>query len=169
MNITGTIRDTVSPARLAIDTSYMGVLAYRDGEYRWPGDQVRRFRDASKLIFPITVTGAEPHIAQIADCEKGDLSPAGAADWAHERNQLHHDATVYTDLDGVPDLVDALGDEPCWLHIAWWKGRLVIPQLELPPHIKIGLVQYLSTTAYDQSQIVNPDWPAHPFTDLALW
>lgn len=163
------IRDMVTPAAVTIDHTFQGVLAYRDGETRWPIDEARRFRAARKEIFPITVIGDDPHIAQVADREKGDLTAAGAARWAGERNALHHDATVYVDLDNVPELVDELGAEPCWLWVAWWNGRLIVPELKLPAHIKLAAVQYLHTDTWDQSEIIAPNWPAHPFTNLANW
>lgn len=169
MNITGAIRDTVNPAGMPIDSTYMGVLPYRDGIYRWPVEEVHRFRAAAKLIFPITVTGAEPHIAQVADRENGDLTAAGAAQWARARNELHHDATVYVGLENVPELIDELGDEPCWLWVAWWNQTLVIPKLKLPKHVKLAAVQHTNFPAYDISTIVSPEWPAHPFTNLADW
>jgi hypothetical protein len=184
MNLNGTIvRDTVDPAGIAPDASFQAILPYRDGFYRWPVEQVQRFRTAGKHIIPVTVTGANPHLAQVADCERGDLTPAGAAQWARERNRLHGDAahgdaTVYVSLGSVPELLAALGPEPCWLWIAWWQadGRPRLPQLELPPHIRLAAVQYAShpaydesKPAYDESKIVSAGWPAHPFTMLDQW
>lgn len=163
------IRDMIDPADVEIDDTFQGVLAYRDGRTRWPVQQVRRYRDAGKHIYPITVTGANPHIAQIADRENGDLTAVGAANWGRERNALHHDATIYVDLDNVPGVVEELGDEPCWLWVAWWTGRLMLPTLQLPAHIKLAAVQYTSGGLFDTSAIVNPDWPGHPFTTLAEW
>jgi hypothetical protein len=170
MNVT--VIDTTAPEKLPPAMRYFGaVMPYRDGLYRWPTAQARRFHSAGKAVYPITVTGAEPHIAQIADCESGDLTPAGAAAWARKRNELHRDATVYVDLDNVPGLVAALGAEPCWLWVAWWQldHTLRIPQLELPAHIRLAAMQYASLPAYDLSEIVSPEWPAHPFTNFADW
>jgi hypothetical protein len=163
------VRNAVDPAALPLDGSFGAVLPYRDGAYRWHVDQVRRFRDAGKKIIPITVDGHDPHNAQVADCEPGDLGVQGAARWAMARNRLHHDATVYVDLDGVPELVAALGSEPCWLWVAWWTGKLMVPELTLPAHIRLAAVQYLSTKAYDESAIVAPDWPQHAFTSIEEW
>lgn len=163
------VLDTVAPAGINMDHTFDAVLAYRDGDYRWPAEQARRFREAGKLIFPITVTGSDPHIAQVADREKGDLTAVGAARWARERNALHHDATVYVDLDNVPGLVHELGAEPCWLWIAWWNGKLMMPTLKLPPHIQVAAIQYQSLPDRDMSAIVAWHWPAHPFTNLAHW
>jgi hypothetical protein len=162
-------RDTVSPQGLEPGSGFQAVMPYRDGLYRWPAEQVRRFRDAGKIVLPVTIDGHDPHNAQIADCERGDLTPAAAARWAHQRNQLHRDSTIYCDLNTVPAVVEALGAEPAWLLVAWWTGKPVMPQLNLPAHIRVAGVQYASHPAYDESAIVNPFWPCHPFTNLANW
>lgn len=163
------VLDAAEPAGLAVSDSFGAVLPYRDGTYRWPAEQVRRFRDAGKKIIPITVDGHDPHNAQVADCERGDLTPGGAAKWARERNQLHGDATVYISLDNVDELVGKLGSEPAWLWVAWWTGHLNIPVLKLPPHIRLAAMQYASLPAYDESAIIDPHWPLHPFTNLENW
>jgi len=163
------VRDTTRPEALAADSSFGAVLPYRDGAYRWPVEQVRRFRDAGKKIIPITVDGHDPHNAQVADRENGDLTAEGAAKWAHERNQLHGDAIVYVDLMNTGELVSALGGEPAWLWVAWWTGRLVVPELKLPAHIRLGAVQYLSNQLYDESAIIDPAMPLHPLTGLENW
>lgn len=157
------LRDTVQPANMTLDASYQGVLAYRDGWYRWPNVQVQRFITAGKLLWPITVIGDDPHLAQIADCENGDLTPARAAKWAAERNQLHHDATIYASLATVPAVVAALGAEPCWLFVADWTGKPHTPVLHLPSHIKLGLVQYATGDLYDTSEILSSAWPSSPW------
>jgi hypothetical protein len=172
--VLATIRDTVIPASMPIDNTYQGVLAYRDGPYRWSPQEARRFHDAGKLIFPISVEGSNAHLAQVADCEHGDLTVAQAADWARRRNQLHHDATIYASratIMGGPrnSLLEALGDEPCWLWLAWWTNHFIMPSLALPPHIKVAAVQYQNLPKWDLSMIISPDWPASPYNDVAHW
>lgn len=168
-----TVLDSVVPASLTIDRTYQGVLAYRDGSFRWPVAQVKRFHDAGKLIYPISVRGANPHLAQVVDCEAGDLSVDQAADWAGRRNELHHDATIYASLDTIWDgshtLLDALANEPCWLWVAWWTGAPEMPGLTLPPHIRIGALQYANFSLWDVSAIVSREWPAHPYGDVRHW
>jgi hypothetical protein len=170
------VRDSAEPDAVTIDDTFGAVLAYRDGIYRWTPAQAQRFRAAGKLVFPCTVTGAEPDIAQVADCEAGNLSPYFAARWAAKRNALHGDATIYVSLDNLadqpngPGLITELGDEPCWLWVAAWSasGNLVIPDLELPAHIKLAAVQYATAPSWDTSAIVSSTWPAHPY-NLADW
>lgn len=172
--VLATIWDTVVPQSLPIEDAYQGVLAYRDGPYRWFPAQAERFHAAGKLVYPISVEGKDPHLAQVVDCEAGDLTVTQAADWARARNALHHDATVYASLNTIcdgttPTLIDALGDEPCWLWVAWWTGKPQVPPLALPSHIRIAAVQYQGLTGYDASAIVSKDWPGSPYTDMAHW
>jgi len=170
-----TVRDTVTPESMAIDDTYQGVLAYRDGAYRWSPAQAERFYHAGKRIYPISVQGANPHLAQVIDCENGDLTTTEAANWARERNNLHHDATVYASVStiwgGNLPLLKALAGEPCWLWVAWWQGAPEIPTLELPPNVHIGAVQYksLPRVGYDLSAIVSRGWPGSPYGDVAHW
>lgn len=167
--VLATVRDTVDPKEMPVDDSYQGVLAYRDGNYRWLPADAERFHAAGKLVYPISTTGADPHIAQVVDCEEGNLTVKQAAEWAHLRNELHHDATIYTSLTQVPALVAALGKEPCWLWIAWWVGRPAVPALSLPENIRVAAHQYADKVAWDLSAIVSREWPAHPFTDFKIW
>ncbi len=170
--VLATVRDTVDPARMdPADTSYQGVLAYRDGPFRWFPAQAERFHHAGKLIYPITVTG-NPHAAQVCDCENGDLGIVQAVDWAKRRNDLHGDATIYASRSTIQtSLVHALGNEPCWLWVAWWIGRPTIPNMTLPTHIRIAAIQYdnRETAGYDLSAIVSREWPASPYADMQHW
>jgi hypothetical protein len=156
------VRDTVQPENMTIDDTYQAVLAYRDGLYRWPPAQVQRFLEAGKLVYPITVLGA-PHLAQIADCERGDIDEAEAANFAEDRNALHHDATIYVDLLNVPGLLGVLLGDPCWLWVADWTGEPHTPALTLPANVKVAAVQYASNALYDTSEILSADWPASPW------
>lgn len=168
--VLATVRDTVIPETMEIDDSYEGVLAYRDGPWRWFPTQAERFHAAGKLIYPLSVKGADPHLAQVIDCENGDLTDAQAAAWARERNELHGDATVYRSLSNISSLFGALNGESCWLWIAWWTGKPQIPEiLTLPPNVKIAAVQYENLPRWDLSAIVSREWPAHPFADMKIW
>jgi hypothetical protein len=158
-----TVLDTVQPQNMTLNSSYQAVLAYRDGLYRWTPQQVQRFLAAGKLVYPVTVIGNDPHEAQMADCERGDLTPAGAAKWAFERNDLHHDATIYASLANVPVVVDALGTEPCWLWVADWTGKVEELTLNLPPQIKFAAEQYATSSLDDISAIMSSAWPASPW------
>lgn len=172
--VLATVRDTVAPEMMQIDRTYQGVLAYRDGPYRWFPAQVERFHAAGKLIYPISVRSNNPHLAQVVDCEHGDLNVFQAVDWAKRRNQLHHDATIYASVDTIwnSDMLAMLDDgEPYWLWVAWWQGAPEIPDRALPSNVHIAAVQYknLQTAGYDLSAIVSSEWPAHPYGDMAHW
>lgn len=169
LDVISTVRDTVSPADLVISDLYQGVLAYRDGPYRWMPGQVERFLKAGKKIYPISVTGADPHRAQVVDCENGDLTITGAATYARQRDELHGDATVYVSLANVFDLVGALGDTPCWLWVAYWSSVPLMPPVDLPPNIHIAAVQHFHSMVYDESAIITRSWPAHPYQTMANW
>lgn len=79
------------------------VALYIDGSYaNW--SKRRQFK-ANKLS--ITVRGDQT--AAACDCERGDLSPASAADWAHARIALGHPKPViYASRDTIPQLLAEL-------------------------------------------------------------
>jgi hypothetical protein len=168
--VLATVRDTVVPESMQIDDTYQAVLAYRDGPYRWFPAQAERFHRAGKQLYPISVLGNNPHVAQVVDCENGDLTIARAVAWARERNNLHHDATIYASLGSIRSLVQALDGEPCWLWMAWWSGKPEVPLMDwLPKNVQIAAVQYENLPGWDLSAIVSREWPAHPYGDMAHW
>jgi hypothetical protein len=172
-SVLATVRDTVNPKGMPIDGTYEAVLAYRDGLFRWMPADAERFHAAGKRVYPCSVVGADPDLAQVVDCENGDLTIAQAADWARRRNDLHGDATIYASLDTIwnakPSLIEALGSEPCWLWAAWWNASLQVPGLSLPANIRLAAVQWRGLPGWDVSAIISSEWPAHPYTDMANW
>lgn len=169
LEVIATVRDTVNPAGLLAGDKYQGVLAYRDGPYRWMPGQVERFLVANKKVYPLSVLGANAHLAQVVDCENGDLTVDQAAVWAQHRNELHGDATVYASVATIPSLVGALGNIPCWLWVAWWTSTPMMPAVTLPSHIRIAAVQYRNHPAYDESAIISRSWPASPYQTIEHW
>lgn len=163
------VRDTVHPDLMPIDDSYQAVLAYRDGPYRWSTAQAMRYHAAGKLIYPISVLGEDPHLAQVIDCEPGDVTVTEAVDWVRRRNELHHDGTVYADLSTIRSLLHVIGDEPAWLWIAFWRGQPELPAISLPPNVRIAAVQYSGAAIWDLSAIISREWPASPYTDVKDW
>lgn len=151
-------RDTIAPERMPIDDTYQGVVAYVDGRYAWPHDQIERFHAAGKHVYRISVTGANPRAASLADVERFDLDPAGGARYVAARNDLEGDGGIYCSRFTVPAVVKALGSEPAWLWVADWTGSPHVPALELPPHIKLALVQYVSLVGWDVSAVYSADW-----------
>jgi hypothetical protein len=153
-------RDTVSPQRMAIDDTYQGVIAYADGRYAWPTAQISRFTAAGKHLYRYDVTGDSPHLASVLDVERYDATPGQAAVWVPERNRIDNDAACYTSLDNVPELLAAIGGEPCWLIVADWTGRPHVPGLTLPPNVRLAAVQYATTPSFDLIAVYSGAWLA---------
>lgn len=72
--------DSIYPDRLP--PGYGQYLGYADGEWATAPDLARLFPHARRVI--LTVTGGTLE-ADGCDCEKGDLPPASAADWAQRK------------------------------------------------------------------------------------
>ena len=155
-------RDTVGPGQMKIDGSFEGVIAYGDGDFAWPAAQVDRYVSAGKHLYRYEVTGYKPHLGSILDVERYDATPAEAAVWVPQRNDIEPDAGCYVSLDGVPELLDHIGDEPCWLVVADWTGTPHVPHLELPSNVKLAAVQYASlpNLGYDLLAVYSADWLA---------
>lgn len=93
------------------------VLYYMDGKYGWPSAELARFKDAVKVS--ITVLGHP--VADICDCENGDLTPQGAAAWV--RSRAGHLATIYTSLAQVDAVREACKGLKYDLWVADWTGE----------------------------------------------
>jgi len=140
------------------------VAGYADGHYNWTVAQWERFLNSWRL--PITVLGGHTG-ARIVDCERGDLTPGGAAQWcAIEARDYQRRPTVYCNRSTYPLLVRALGvfgmmfgrDASLWLAAPDGVATLSVPG---DPTDYAGLVakQYGEGpgAAYDLS-VVNPMW-----------
>jgi hypothetical protein len=153
-------RDTTNPENMTIDSSYSGVLAYANGRYAWPTSQINRYVEFGKHLYRIDVTGAIPHGASILDVERYDATPQTAEAWVPERNAFEGDAACYVDRSNVPELVECLGDNKCWLIVADWTGKPHLPTLKLPSNIVIAGCQYATNVNYDTTAIYSADWLA---------
>ena len=153
-----TFIDTVSPQSIKIDDSFSGAVAYADGRWAWPLAEVDRFAAAGKHMYRISVTGANPKIASFIDCESGDATAAQAARYVRARNDIAGDGGFYASRSTVAAVVAELGDEPAWLWCADWTGQPHIPQLELPPNVKLALVQYQNLPDRDLSAVYSRAW-----------
>jgi len=135
------------------------VAGYADGHYNWTVPQWERFMNSWRL--PITVLGGHTG-ARIVDCERGDLTPGGAALWCTVEIRDHQRRpTVYCNRSTWPAVVQALGT------VGLQFGRDVALWLADPDGVAVlpttyaGLVakQYGQGpgAAYDLS-VVNPMW-----------
>lgn len=129
------LADTIKPTTLPAE--YPGAaLAYRDGPFAWPEDQIHRF---AKLI-GITVTG-NPALARHArevDLEKLDATVEDVPPFLDARAALgRRDGTVYCSRATLPALFGQLGQRRPRLHIATLDNRRWTPA-ELAADIKAG-------------------------------
>lgn len=103
----------------------LAVAGYVDGRWQTWNDVLRRWPNARHVS--ITTTGRNQ--ADACDCEKGDLSVAGAVEWVAWMHSLGHPApAVYADLETwASQLQDALltryrrSQMRVW--VAHWTGR----------------------------------------------
>jgi hypothetical protein len=110
------IYDSVSPG--AIPGSQR-VAVYANGAY---------FASASAVhgrdhVLWIDTNGSDPN-ANVLDVEPGDATPAGAAQWVHDRLTAHphQTAIVYTMLSQWQAVKDNVGALPGWMHshVRYW-------------------------------------------------
>lgn len=148
-----TLYDSIDPSKIPADAEM--VAGYVDG--RWPtflGELQSRFPDAVRVA--ITVTGQNG--AHVADCESGDLTPAGAAAWAKIQLGSGYHPTIYTSASNWPAVraaAAAAGLDPS--QVSYWIADYD-GVAELPP----GAVakQYRSDTAAELDYSVVADfWP----------
>ena len=154
-----TFLDTVSPQYLMPSSrAYAGVIAYANGAYAWPQDQVDAFHKAGKRIHKYDVNGRAVQLADVLDVERYDASPADAPAWVDERWETHSTAAVYCSLSNVPAVTGELGARPCYLIVADWTGVPHIPDLKLPPRIVLAGVQFATNNFYDSVAIYSRPW-----------
>lgn len=129
---TGTelMADTIDP-KLLPDGWPHAVLAYRDGWFAWPADQIRRFDKVSG----ISVTGDPAHaaMAREVDVERFDATPAEAPPFIRARNQdPRHDldGTVYASRAKLPAIAAAFGSPNVFSNAADVALRLHIATLD---------------------------------------
>ena len=125
--MTQTMYDSVAPANIPSDAQI--VAGYDDGLYGpsdaagWTPAAWSRFPNAAHVH--ITVTGATLS-SLVADCENGDLTPQGAANWARDKIALQHSRpTIYcsTSLHGtVTTALEAVGLQFV-RDVDWWEAH----------------------------------------------
>lgn len=158
--VLATFIDSTAPARIQFDGSFTGAIAYADGLYEWSVQEIDRFLAAEIHLYRISVLGGNVRKASLVDCEKGDVTPAQAARYVKDRNDVHGDGGFYADRVNVPAVVAELGSEPAWLWCADWTGSPHVPSLDLPPNIHLALVQYanLPTRNRDMNAVYSQVW-----------
>jgi hypothetical protein len=153
------------------------VAYYTDGDYAWSAAQVALFPHSVHVT--ITVKGG---VAQVCDCENGDLTPAQAGAWVQARHAAGQRPTVYCSLATVPAVREATGslvagrDYDIW--VADWTGAAHPVALPGPgAAANAAAVQYRSTDGYDESEVYDTGWPhgavtapvRAPVTAADLW
>ena len=123
------------------------ILAYIDVEA--PGGGMSNYAYAIRHrphahIISITTKG-EPN-ARVADCEKGDLTPAQAAEWAIEEDRAGRLPMIYCDASTKDLIIPLLKGAHCQWWLADWDNKAIIP----PGY---SAKQYSSNNQYDTSVI----------------
>ncbi len=153
--------DAVHPEN--IPRGAWAVAGYSDGAYNWTVPQWEYFMNSWRI--PITVLGGHTG-ARVVDCETGDVSPAGAAQWANREIHSGRRPTVYCNRSTYPTVkwcLEALNlqfgrDVSLWLAAPDGVALLSVPG---DPVVYAGLVakQYGQGSGgiYDLS-VVEPLW-----------
>jgi hypothetical protein len=108
-----TCYDSTTPSQIPADAPI--VAGYIDGLYAWKPADWARF---SGQHVTITVFGAAG--AQVADVERGDLTPQQGADWARRELAAGRRPTIYSDRSTWPTVVGLLGAEARL--VSWWAA-----------------------------------------------
>lgn len=146
-----TMYDSVNVA--AIPANATMVAGYVDGRYQTVPALRQRFPHAK--VVTITVFG-EPG-AQVADCERGDLTPAQAAQWAKSERLAGRHPTIYCSASPWPSVQQAVRDvglDPAH-DVSWW-----IAAYDHSTSIPNGAVahQFTDPGPYDVSSVLDY-WP----------
>jgi hypothetical protein len=153
--------DDVSPYN--IPSSAAIVAGYVDGMFAWSAAEWGLFPNAIRV--PITVFGMAN--VKSCDCETGDLSPVGAAQWALVEVQGSRRPTIYCNTSTLPAVIVALASVGLQFlrDVDWWQAQYdgvatLVPYYGVTPVAK----QYLgypgnSPGPYDVS-VTNGVWPS---------
>jgi hypothetical protein len=100
------IEAAVKAGRRFRDLRVRMAMGYADGpESAWPAEAWAELAAAGAQLVRVTVTGQAVG-AEVGDCERGDLDPAGAAAWAQrELNAGHRFPVIYTDRSAKPAVI----------------------------------------------------------------
>jgi hypothetical protein len=109
-----TMYDAVAPSSIPSGVPAPTYVAgYIDGAWRSYAGITARFPNA----IPVSITVSGTQLAQVADCENGDLTPVGAANWAKAKLVAGVVPTVYCSEAAWPSVKNACaGVGP----IDWW-------------------------------------------------
>jgi len=153
--------DDVDPNNIPLGTPI--VAGYVDGLYKWSAAGWARFSNSQQV--PITVFGLAN--VRSCDCETGDLTPDGAAYWAHAEVVAGRRPTIYCNTSTVQAVINALAQFGLLFmrDVDWWQAQYdgratLVSYYGITPVAK----QYLdpgggSPGPYDVS-ITNGVWPA---------
>jgi hypothetical protein len=129
------------------------VAYYIDGRYAWTKEEIALFPNNEHVT--ITVLGG---IADVGDCETGDMTPDEAAAWVRKRKLAGYlRPTVYRSLALMKDIRNATGglimgkDWDAW--VADYDNN--------PTNVYEGAAakQYKSPAGYDLSVVYDANWP----------
>lgn len=160
--------DSTDPAR--IPASFTRAIAYADGKYAWPREQVRRF----PYIAHYTVTGdpAAARYARVQDNETGDSDPAQFPPFAETRARLYPGShgVCYASLSRIPAVLTAIKAAGLWtapwgLLPAWWWGK---PRFPTVHEVLAELQQAYGVTDLPAGRLDGCQWQNNPGFDVLV-
>jgi hypothetical protein len=143
------------------------VAGYVDGEYAWTADDWALFPDAAHVR--ISLTGYDYPQASVLDVELLAATPAAARQFVVDRDGFRPgSATVYVQFSSLQQVVRACRGLPWNLWLAYWTADCSPPSdaqiaqvtAMLPSSVRLVAWQYRSTSQWDESLVLDPDW--HP-------
>lgn len=147
-----------------IPTTAKKVAGYVSGaehSFWWQAPDWARFPHAAHLR--IDTDGSKPLASDVADCENGDMSPAGAARWARTRNEHGYWADIYCS-ESVADEVRAACKADGVTRRRFWLAHWGISQAQAVAKLQgdVVAVQFTSPSThpgqgYDLS-VARTDW-----------
>lgn len=129
------------------------VAYYIDGRFAWSRDEIGLFPFNTHVT--ITVLG---NPADVADCETGDLTPQGAADWVRKQKANGYDRpTIYRSLSGMDDIRQTTGALVMGRDWDSWVADYDNNQNSVYPGS--AAKQYKTTNNDDVSAVFDDLWP----------
>src|SRR5215469_9683972 len=104
----GAVIDAIKARRMWRNMHIRAGAGYIDGPVsEWPASGFTHLRSLGVRAVEITVTGAES--ADVADVEKGDLSPAAGAAWAAREHEAGRFPCLYVNRSNKPAVLSECG------------------------------------------------------------
>lgn len=128
------------------------VAGYVDSDFAWPAEAWARWPGAQKVLISAIPGSPQSRFANVADCERGDYTPASVRDWiGQQQADGRKGNTAYVGLEGWQGLEVACRGLMYFPWVADWTGTAH----QLPGACA---VQFANHQGWDSSMVYSQVW-----------